>query len=220
MLAPQRFFIACCGRTLRGRHSPLRARPRKARMPSQATSGWANVACNCPHTREENYERPPQESQNQRVHHKIWRFGVPHLFNIFPFAIRKINRKKGYKLRNLFTTSLVFVSVGLTGLFASESSKSGVKILGISPISINRPASTVSQGYTDVQITNFQWAPVNTCSVTEVLIKKEDSNILSTLLTAISTGMPIQITIDDSIRPQGSGSGTPCQVTAITITPN
>jgi len=50
-LAPQRFFIACCGCALRGRYSPLRAHPRKSRMPSQATSGWANVACNCPHTR-------------------------------------------------------------------------------------------------------------------------------------------------------------------------
>ena len=41
--APQRFFIACCGRALRGTYDPLRARPRKSRMPSQATSGWANV---------------------------------------------------------------------------------------------------------------------------------------------------------------------------------
>ena len=65
-LAPQRFFIACCGCALRGRYSPLRAHPRKSRMPSQATSGWANVACNCPHTREENYElqnRPPREER-------------------------------------------------------------------------------------------------------------------------------------------------------------
>lgn len=115
--------------------------------------------------------------------------------------------------------SSILVVIGVSSAFSTELWRGDVSILGVLPISGNRPAAPFTQNFINVTISDAPWsAPTTLCSTTEILIRKEDKEIYTAVLTAYSMGQHIQIVIDDTIKPYG-GTKNPCQVTYINIAP-
>ncbi len=77
----------------------------------------------------------------------------------------------------------------------------------------SRPAYTVGQNFVLVVVNSAAWG-ASSCRQDAVAIKKEDSHLLAQLLTALQTGKPITLYVDDTLRPIDA---VICQVTVIQV---
>lgn len=114
---------------------------------------------------------------------------------------------KGYMV-NMKKTWL-FVMATFSVAICGEVSRDNIVLSGLNPIAANRPGETWSQDYIKVYMNSAPWATSNsTCGTDRFLVKKTDVAMVTTLLTAWSTGSKLLVSVDDGygipvIQPSG-----------------
>ena len=109
---------------------------------------------------------------------------------------------------------LFTIAAGLSFSFAVERNREAISVVGVLPISSNRIVETGSRNTIRVYINQGGWGG-SSCRETAFDIRKEDSHIYSTLLTALASGWKISVTVEDTQKP----SDDVCQAESIYVKP-
>jgi hypothetical protein len=104
-------------------------------------------------------------------------------------------------MKKIITTMLTVCSFALHGL-CGEVFRDNVTIVGINPVNSTRPFATWSQGLVLVYLNSGTWSGTgntNACNSDRFLFPKSETQMLSTLLTAWSTGLKVKVIVDDGV---------------------
>lgn len=116
------------------------------------------------------------------------------------------------KLKCLTAAIMLLVS---TVASANVGVRDNLTIKLLSPMSSNRPSSTVNQGLTRVYFTvSAAWGTTG-CRTDAGDVQAGDSNILAAIMTAFATGKQMKVEVDDTL-PTANGV---CRITAIYVYP-
>lgn len=85
----------------------------------------------------------------------------------------------------------------------------------LSPMSSNRPSSTVNQGLTRVYFTVSEAWGTTGCRTDAGDVQAGDSNILAAIMTAFATSKQLKVEVDDTL----AAANSVCKITAIYVYP-
>lgn len=100
----------------------------------------------------------------------------------------------------LLVVSLLIASIS----HAAEYSRSNVTVNSILAMAVDRPARTNSQGYIRLYLNDGAWmtgSSESSCKRTNVDIAKEDTHLVSIMLTAMALNQQLVIGVDHTLLP-------------------
>ncbi|MES1192620.1 MAG: hypothetical protein ABUS47_16285 [Steroidobacter sp.] len=116
---------------------------------------------------------------------------------------------------NWKTAGLLIVMLLPSVAMANVGVRDNLTISLLSPMSSNRPSSTVNQGLTRVYFTASAAWGITGCRSDAGDVQAGDSNVLAAIMMAFATGKQIKVEVDDTLPTANSV----CRITAIYVYP-